>query len=908
MKENLIDSESAQIDQPHTTLARIESGDEYSWNSDEPTDDNAFPSLKSDKLPEYQKEKRRTKLRKDTEQIRTELLDSSDRSPLIGDTETEQLDLEVRHRSESTPPVLRACLTLSINFRDVHNKVWRARASWYSLGIQLGLDIDQLDIINLDNHDDTDSCFREMITLWLKMEHPNWQDMISALKHESVNENQLAERIHTALIDSESHIDQPHTTLGRIESGDEYSWNSDEPTEDNAFPSLKSDKLPEYQKEKRRTKLRKDTEQIRTELLDRSDRSPLIVDTETEQLDLEVRHRSESTSPVLRASLTSQNFKDVLKNFNKVWKARDSWYNLGIQLGMEISQLDVINLDNRNDTDSCFREMITLWLRQENPNWQDMISALKHESVSEKQLAERIHAALTDSESTQIDQPHTTLTRIESGDEYSRNSDKPTIDKAFPNLEFDKLTYYQKKELKAKLRRDTRKTRTEFASLLVDMRQSLKKFDPKQIAISARTIAMCEPSIQSLGSKLQIDDVNSIDTFITQLEKDNYISFINYRIVEFLINKYGSEEDKKNLDRYMINFKDYCKRSVFEVPQDAYTQYGVQARDLDERKLFVFKVTKGMLDSLSQYCTPTEDESAMNNAAKISSQGLRLSLGDALAIQDQISETLNLNPAALILVGASKGCVELTFSVPKAVIDRVTTLNETTRKGFADLESQGIHLLCGPPGKPWAIPVRHACVSLQWNKPKYQGVQPVQEYSVHYQSVYDSPSRWKVLKTDHPIKKNNIDLSLYAHQFGKNATCIFKVEAKSVTGSTFSEESLPVDIPWPNDDHDSHHHEIIHVDLSAIMAKTRGVADKWREIGAHLGLTEQTLDEIEEDNSESTECLQNVLRKWIEQSEASMEKLRSALGSSSVRAYKQGDELAFSLSKQGSRRSTWYAN
>ena len=644
-----------------------------------------------------------------------------------------------------------------------------------------------------------------------------------------------------------------------------------------------------------------------------SDRSPPMGNTETEVLALEARLRLESISPVLRARLTSQNFRDV---FNKVWKASASWYSLGIQLGMEISQLDVINLDNRNDTGSCFREMINLWLRQENPNWQDMISALRHESVNQNQLATLIQTALIDSESAQsaqIDQPHTTLVRIESGDGYAWNSDEPTVDKAFRYLEFDKMTEYDKEELKATLRRDTEQIRKEFVHLLVGMRKSFKaaslSLDPQELARSVRAIAMCEPSTESLGSSLKIDEVNSINRFIDQLEDNNYISFINYHIVEFLIEAYGSEEDKDKLQNYISNFKDYCERSVFEVPQDAYPRK-VQG----QKETLVFKVTEGMFNSLSQNRAPTEDESAVINAVRTSSHEFRLSLKDALAIEKKIADTLTVNPAALTLVGASKGCVELTFSVPKTIIDRVTTLNETTRKGFADLESQGIHLLCGPPGKPWAIPVRHACVSLQWNKPKYQGLQPVQEYSIHYQSVYDSPSRWKVLITHDSIKKNNIDLSLYAHQFGKNATCIFKVEARSVTGSTFSEESLPVDIPWPNDNHDNHHHEITLADLPTLMDKTRGAADKWREIGVHLGLTEQTLDEIDKDNvnSKSTECLQNVLHKWIEQGEASMEKLRNALESSSVRAYKQGDELShrlsFKLSKQGSRRSTWYAN
>ena len=47
-----------------------------------------------------------------------------------------------------------------------------------------------------------------------------------------------------------------------------------------------------------------------------------------------------------------------------------------------------------------------------------------------------------------------------------------------------------------------------------------------------------------------------------------YCSFFNYRIIEFIINKLGMEQDKENLSKYKEEFAEYGRRHIFECPSE----------------------------------------------------------------------------------------------------------------------------------------------------------------------------------------------------------------------------------------------------------------------------------------------------------------------------------------------------
>ena len=73
-------------------------------------------------------------------------------------------------------------------------------------------------------------------------------------------------------------------------------------------------------------------------------------------------------------------FKTVL---NFVWKARSSWFNLGVQLNIKMEELQGISRKYGGDTDSCLAEMLLIWLKITDPapSWEDLAIALEKDSV-----------------------------------------------------------------------------------------------------------------------------------------------------------------------------------------------------------------------------------------------------------------------------------------------------------------------------------------------------------------------------------------------------------------------------------------------------------------------------------------------------------------------------------------------
>jgi DNA-binding beta-propeller fold protein YncE len=74
-----------------------------------------------------------------------------------------------------------------------------------------------------------------------------------------------------------------------------------------------------------------------------------------------------------------------------VWEARNKWYNIGLGLNLEVSDLEVIRNTNRDDVDDCFRDMLMKWLRTSlRPTRSNLITALRERTVGFNQLAEEL--------------------------------------------------------------------------------------------------------------------------------------------------------------------------------------------------------------------------------------------------------------------------------------------------------------------------------------------------------------------------------------------------------------------------------------------------------------------------------------------------------------------------------------
>ena len=66
------------------------------------------------------------------------------------------------------------------------------------------------------------------------------------------------------------------------------------------------------------------------------------------------------------------------------------WYELGLQLGVEDAELEVIEKDNRGDLKACRRNMFRAWLRiTPSPSYQQLVVALM--AVGEAKEADLLH-------------------------------------------------------------------------------------------------------------------------------------------------------------------------------------------------------------------------------------------------------------------------------------------------------------------------------------------------------------------------------------------------------------------------------------------------------------------------------------------------------------------------------------
>ena len=141
----------------------------------------------------------------------------------------------------------------------------------------------------------------------------------------------------------------------------------------------------------------------------------------------------------------------------------------------------------------------------------------------------------------------------------------------------------------------------------------------------------------------------------------NYVSFFNYDIIGQIINELGTEEDKRELQKYKDDFQEYAKRRIYECPP----QFG-PVSETDHADIFV------KVDSHYGSYTVAELQDFQNRISalfRISSQGV------------------------LRLCRVEKGCFQLMFQVPSFVQQQIFPLSSEQERA---LVAEGvIKLTCG---------------------------------------------------------------------------------------------------------------------------------------------------------------------------------------------------------------------
>ena len=487
--------------------------------------------------------------------------------------------------------------------------------------------------------------------------------------------------------------------------------------------------------------------------------------------------------------------------FGKLWEAREKWYYIGVKVGLKTTDLDGIRHDHDDKLEPCLREMIKLWLKQIGATWGELINALRYKTVGFYDLANSVASDCfleSNKDEYQYIGDQNTLSDGKgftcpqcgncSIDRYLKQECpkfSSSSDLAFPYLCTKELTEDEKVTVHAHLLKQTHNIITEFSKLLRHVRKSLQKVDPEELALSVRDIAPRQSLTRPLLSD-SMKKVNSVNEVIGDLQGNNYISFFNYHIIQDFVEQYGTDEDKTMFRMYETKFSRFCKRSVFEIPKAV---FGPPPKN---GELLAFKVTKELTENLPREQSLRLQDNVSPNlpSVKESSKALDLSLEDTLTIQSNVAEALGLkNVGRLVFLGVQRGCIELRFSAPKSAMDTVKTqLNTTSCGGFANLEDEGIHILCGPPGKPYPTNINYNSVNLEWSRPEYQGFHPLHHYVIRYRLDTDPQESWRAVNSKE-YKESAKIFSLPR----TNVAFIFKVQAVNEIGSGIeSEESDPI--------------------------------------------------------------------------------------------------------------------
>ena len=267
---------------------------------------------------------------------------------------------------------------------------------------------------------------------------------------------------------------------------------------------------------------------------------------------------------------------------------------------------------------------------------------------------------------------------------YIKNGcpDPIPITTSFPCLDVKGLTQEQHKKLKSRLRVESQEIMFRFQQLLSRVYESLCKqkvpvgklvthllslgaLDP----VYRRQKDAQKPLFQTFFQELQ--NATSIEGVLWIIR--DYFSFFNYHVIEHIVCKLGTVQDKVELQNYKKEFHQYSKRRIYECPP----VYGPRS-DTDHADLVV------KADSVYEKFTVEEVEN----------------------LEYRLTRIFNVSPQSVLrLCQLEEGCIQLIFQVPSFVQQEIFPLSREQEK---DLAAMGVtKLTCGE----YQFPVKSAFVS-----------------------------------------------------------------------------------------------------------------------------------------------------------------------------------------------------
>ena len=354
--------------------------------------------------------------------------------------------------------------------------------------------------------------------------------------------------------------------------------------------------------------------------------------------------------------------------------------------------------------------------------------------------------------------------------EHSTSSEEYT----FPTLNPDDAL-----ELEAQLITSAESMKKKFAALLWKTIESFKdqRINPRTLINGV--FAITEYEDPYIGKPLLerekevLAKAQSIDVIFDILRP--HMTFFNYEILEFLIETIGSNEDKRTLQDYFHHYRHFCRRSVFEVPKNI---VGHSSEKAVGQQYFHVKITKTFKAAFLSECISEEGSSS----EIICSPKLGISLENAKHIQRKLAVLLKLKISSLYLDSVSAGSTILTFLIPA----HVSLAGLDSDPDIIALSSHGIHILCGPPGKPQPKELTPNGLVVQWSQPEY-GLPSLAKYILYYQKKCNTPSEWQKLEI------SSLETHTCVPDMRDGDTYVFKICTVSDIGTLqYSNESDPI--------------------------------------------------------------------------------------------------------------------
>ena len=280
-------------------------------------------------------------------------------------------------------------MDLSVKYlKRVLNELSDAKSKWYNIGIELELDISELESIKKDKRESTYDCFRETIVAWFKSisQIPKtWSTLAEALKAPLVGFGQLATQIEEKYCQS-----QPQTGEKRPHPSDESESATKQPRlaeegcnceelkkllqvysqciqelktrlnhleastkhQDVHIQALAED---DDDMKKENAKLRHQYSKLEKQVKEHSG--------QLQQLTTQISQVNEST-PTLPLTQTNEIDDNILWMRRVLHDVRDDWYDIGCEFEVGLGFLDDIKSKHSENAKHCLFLVLREWLTQ----------------------------------------------------------------------------------------------------------------------------------------------------------------------------------------------------------------------------------------------------------------------------------------------------------------------------------------------------------------------------------------------------------------------------------------------------------------------------------------------------------------------------------------------------------------